>query len=73
MAAAIAFAVPLGCGESESDPASARCDAPNPHFGDVHILGDHKEIGSAVRPTFPKVPLRFRPLCGSPGMGPRSG
>jgi len=45
MAAAIAFAVPLGCGESESDPASARCDAPNPHFGDVHILGDHKEIG----------------------------
>jgi len=55
IAAAIAFALPMGCGEAVSDPASARCDAPNPSFGDVQTLGDRNEV--AVRFTCEGVRL----------------
>ena len=46
---AIAFGIPMGCGETVSDPENARCDAPNPSFGDVQTVGDRNEI--AVRFT----------------------
>jgi uncharacterized protein len=49
MMAVIAVSLPLGCGETATDPESARCDAPNPNFGDVQALNDHSEV--AVRFT----------------------
>src|SRR6266571_6452063 len=44
MAAAVALAIPLGCGETASDPDNARCNAPNPSFSAVQASGDHSEV-----------------------------
>ncbi|TMF36113.1 MAG: hypothetical protein E6I27_14125 [Chloroflexi bacterium] len=44
MAVALALAIPLGCGETASDPDTARCNAPNPSFSAVQALGDHNEV-----------------------------
>src|SRR5256712_4156681 len=49
LAAAVALFLPQACGDTDSDPGSARCEAPNPVLGDVQVLSDHSEI--AVRFT----------------------
>ena len=49
LAAAVVLFLSQACGETESDPESARCEAPNPILGDVQVLSDHSEV--AVRFT----------------------
>ncbi len=63
LAAAAVLFLPQACGETESDPESARCEAPNPILGDVQVLSDHSEValrftcagahlsGTAYRPS----------------------
>jgi dienelactone hydrolase len=44
LAAAIGLTVPQACGETASDPESARCEAPSPAVDDVQAMGDHNEV-----------------------------
>jgi len=44
MGAALALAIPLGCGETASDPDTARCNAPSPSFSAIQVAGDHNEV-----------------------------
>ena len=44
VAAVAAVSIPLGCGQSASDPDSARCDAPNASFGPIQAVDDHRQV-----------------------------